>query len=187
MPPIFLIVGAPATGKSTASRALAARFPKSIAIGVDDLRNMVIGGVIHPSAEWSDELVAQLQLARKSALLMARTYHAVGYTVVIDDFYDPYTQMHEYDELVANEKLMRVLLYPNRQNLGRIDAVLDLPEAVYILEFKMTSAQQALQQIRARQYDLPFRNSGKPIYLLGIAFNPEQRNIADWVMERSEG
>ena len=86
MPPIFLIVGAPATGKSTASRALAARFPKSIAIGVDDLRNMVIGGVIHPSAEWSDELVAQLQLARKSALLMARTYHAVGYTVVIDDF-----------------------------------------------------------------------------------------------------
>ena len=72
-------------------------------------------------------------------------------------------------------------------NLGRIDAVLDLPEAVYILEFKMTSAQQALQQIRARQYDLPFRNSGKPIYLLGIAFDPEQRNIADWVMERSEG
>ena len=64
MPPIFLIVGAPATGKSTASRALAARFPKSVAIGVDDLRNMVIGGVVHPSAAWSDELVAQLQLAR---------------------------------------------------------------------------------------------------------------------------
>ena len=115
MPPIFLIVGAPATGKSTASRALAARFPKSIAIGVDDLRNMVIGGVVHPSAAWGDELVAQLQLARTSALLMARTYHAAGYAVVIDDFYDPYTQMHEYDELVANEKLMRVLLYPNRQ------------------------------------------------------------------------
>lgn len=34
---------------------------------------------------------------------------------MIDDFYDPYTQMREYDELVAKERLMRVLLYPNRQ------------------------------------------------------------------------
>ena len=39
MSPVFLIVGAPATGKSTVSRALAARFPKSIAIGVDDSGN----------------------------------------------------------------------------------------------------------------------------------------------------
>ena len=38
MPPVFLIAGAPATGKSTASRALAAKYPKSIAICVDDLR-----------------------------------------------------------------------------------------------------------------------------------------------------
>lgn len=67
MPPIFLIAGAPATGKSTVSRALAARFPQSIAIGVDELRNMVIGGVVHPSAVWDDELVAQLQLARSRA------------------------------------------------------------------------------------------------------------------------
>ena len=36
-------------------------------------------------------------------------------------------------------------------NLGRIDAVLDLPEAVYILEFKMSTAQVALQQIRDKQ------------------------------------
>lgn len=68
-------------------------------------------------------------------------------------------------------------------NLGRIDAVLDLPEAVYILEFKMSTAQIALQQIRDKQYDLPYRNQGKPILLLGIAFDPESRNIRDWQME----
>lgn len=67
LPPICLIVGAPATGKSTVSRALAARYPKSIAICVDDLRSMVISGVVHPSATWSSELTEQLQLARKSA------------------------------------------------------------------------------------------------------------------------
>lgn len=69
-------------------------------------------------------------------------------------------------------------------HLGRIDAVLALPEAVYILEFKMqgpkANAQVALQQIRDKQYDLPYRNAGKPIILLGIAFDAENRNIVDW-------
>lgn len=65
-------------------------------------------------------------------------------------------------------------------NLGRIDAVLELSEAVYILEFKMSTAQIALQQIRDKQYDLPFRNQGKPIHLVGIAFDKESRNIVDW-------
>jgi len=64
--------------------------------------------------------------------------------------------------------------------LGRIDAVLELPEAVYILECKMSTAQIALDQIRAKEYDLPYRNTGKPIILLGSAFDPAQRNISDW-------
>ena len=71
-------------------------------------------------------------------------------------------------------------------NLGRLDAVLELPEAIYILEFKMSTAQIALDQIRAKQYDLPYRNQGKPIILLGIAFDPERRNIRDWKEERIE-
>ena len=75
-------------------------------------------------------------------------------------------------------------------NLGRIDAVLELSEVVYILEFKMQSpkanAQSALQQIRDKQYDLPYRNQGKPILLLGIAFDPESRNLVDWQSEQVE-
>lgn len=90
-------------------------------------------------------------------------------------------------------------------NLGRLDAVLELGDVVYILEFKMSEgqpkprkrsraknaapqlspAQVALEQIRAKQYDLPFRNRGKPILLLGIAFDQENRNISEWRMERA--
>ena len=68
--------------------------------------------------------------------------------------------------------------------LGRIDAVLELPNAVYILEFKMTTAETAIQQIRDKQYAQPFRARGKPIILLGIAFDKERRNIVDWATER---
>ena len=75
-------------------------------------------------------------------------------------------------------------------NLGRIDAVLELAETVYIIEFKMQSSQEnaqtALQQIRDKQYDLPYRNQGKAILLLGIAFDSASRTVADWVVERVE-
>jgi len=70
-------------------------------------------------------------------------------------------------------------------NLGRIHAVVELPSAVYIIEFKMSTAQIALDQIRAKQYNLPYRNGGKPIILLGIAFDAATRNIADWRVEQS--
>lgn len=68
-------------------------------------------------------------------------------------------------------------------NLGRMDAVLELLDAVYIIEFKMTTGETAIQQIQAKQYDLPFRNRGKRIILLGIAFDKAAHNIADWAVE----
>ena len=47
--PVFVIVGPPAVGKSTTSKALAARFPKSLHIPVDDVRTMVVSGLVLPS------------------------------------------------------------------------------------------------------------------------------------------
>lgn len=79
---------------------------------------------------------------------------------------------------------MYAILAEPLTNVGRIDAVVELPEAVYILEFKTSTAQIALDQSRNKQYDLPYRNQGKPIILLGIAFDQEQRNIAEWKMEQ---
>ena len=63
---------------------------------------------------------------------------------------------------------------------GRIDALLELPDKIYIFEFKMSTAQIALDQIEARGYDEPYRASGKPIILLGSAFDKETRAIGDW-------
>jgi hypothetical protein len=46
---------------------------------------------------------------------MALRYHAAGYTVIIDDFWDPQTQMSEYSELFVHSTVRRVLLYPSQQ------------------------------------------------------------------------
>jgi len=82
--PIFLLAGAPAVGKSTTSRALAARFPQSIHLPVDDFRTMVVSGLVLPSDLPSHDLLQQITLARTCAIHVAFTYCSVGFMVVID-------------------------------------------------------------------------------------------------------
>ncbi len=41
----------------------------------------------------------------------------------------------------------------------------------------------ALQQIREKGYDHPYRRSGKKIILVGIDFDTEARNVAGWKVE----
>lgn len=111
----YLIVGAPAVGKSTTARALAARFPKSIHIPVDDLRDMVVSGMAYPGNEWGAELVGQLRLARASAAFAAGEYSRAGFVVAIDDFWDPNSRLEEYASLFEDAGVRKVLLYPHQQ------------------------------------------------------------------------
>jgi predicted kinase len=120
---IFLIAGGPGTGKSTTARALADTFERSVHIDVDEFRHMVRGGQVLPGVgEWSDELRHQVSLARETALDMTRRYAGAGFTVVIDDFWDP-DDLREYDEAAADLDLRRYLLYPSAEEARRRNRV----------------------------------------------------------------
>ena len=121
--PVFLVVGAPAVGKSTTSRALATRFARSVHIPVDHLRDMVIAGRAVPNPTWSEALVEQVGLARRTAIGAAVRYAYAAFAVVIDDFWDP-PGLLEYRELSDDRLLHRILLRPPRhvaleRNVGR--------------------------------------------------------------------
>ncbi|MBP6787810.1 MAG: AAA family ATPase [Candidatus Promineofilum sp.] len=144
---IYLIIGPPAVGKSTTSRALAGRFPRSIHIPVDDLRNMVVNGLALPAAEWGDELSRQVALARNAVIAMALAYRQAGFTVVIDDFWDP-NRLTEYRALAGVANVRRVLLLPaqaeaHRRNLlrsGDSPARLYIDEGIRIVYDELTNA-----------------------------------------------
>ncbi len=51
---------------------------------------------------------------------------------------------------------------------GRVDAVLTFDEMIYVIEFKMGSAREAMKQIRERRYHEKFINLGKEVFLLGV-------------------
>jgi hypothetical protein len=64
---------------------------------------------------------------------------------------------------------------------GRIDLALIFSDKVYIIEFKCNqNAQTALKQIQDKNYADMYRRSGKKVILMGINFNKETRNLAEW-------
>ena len=131
--PIFIIIGPPAVGKSTTSRAIAAHFPKSIHIPVDNFRDMVVSGLVLPGAVWSDELAQQISLARSTVVHMALSYQAAGFVVVIDDFWDADLPL-DYKALFNQPNLQKIILRPlqeeaHQRNLNRSG---DSPARAYI-------------------------------------------------------
>ena len=71
-------------------------------------------------------------------------------------------------------------------NLGRIDMTLIVCERIYLFEFKVvesTPAGRALQQIKDKGYADKYRAQGLPIYLVGVEFSKEQRNVLGFEVE----
>ena len=74
-----------------------------------------------------------------------------------------------------------------RTNEGRIDAVMETPDHVYVMEFKRDkSAAEAMAQIKEKKYYEKFLGSGKKITLVGVSFDSDKRTIAEWVVEKVE-
>ncbi len=68
---------------------------------------------------------------------------------------------------------------------GRIDAVIHTHNHIYILEFKMGCAEEALKQVKELRYYEKYAASDKPILLIGVGFDAEQRNIGDYTVENA--
>ena len=151
--PIYMVVGPPAVGKSTTSRALAARFSKGVHIPVDDLREMVVSGKLLPGAEWSSELAQQISLARAGAVHIALSYHAAGFAVVIDDFWDPH-HAADYRVLLDHPQAHKIILYPeqseahlrNLQRAGESPGRSYIDEGIRIVYRQLAAALPALAQ-----------------------------------------
>ena len=63
---------------------------------------------------------------------------------------------------------------------GRADIVAEHPCGVYIFELKLDeSAAAALEQVKAKNYDAPYRAKGLPIYAVGLSFDSKTRQLAD--------
>jgi deoxyadenosine/deoxycytidine kinase len=110
---IIFITGMAGAGKSTVGHMLARHFPKSLFIQVDELREKVVKGYARPQGGiFTEEVMQQFQMARSTAIYMARLYADQGLDVVIDDVCVPPNFAEQYAALFEIPGVHRVLLYP---------------------------------------------------------------------------
>ncbi|MEA3643062.1 MAG: ATP-binding protein [Lamprobacter sp.] len=70
---------------------------------------------------------------------------------------------------------------------GRIDLTLKFNHQIWLFEFKVAErspAGSALQQIKDKGYADKYRALGQPIFLIGIAFSEQQRQLVGFDVER---
>ena len=69
---------------------------------------------------------------------------------------------------------------------GRLDMAVLFNDTVYLFEFKvveLASAGAAMAQLKERRYADKYRVLGQPIYLIGVEFSKDERNVAAFDVE----
>lgn len=71
-----------------------------------------------------------------------------------------------------------------RTGNGRIDMIIDTSKFLYVVEFKIdSSAEDALKQIEAKDYALPFKyGKEKKIIKIGANFDSKKKQLSDYVI-----
>ena len=65
--------------------------------------------------------------------------------------------------------------------IGRADAVLHMPDTIYVMELKYDkTADEALQQIDDKGYLIPYSADGKRLVKVGINYDSDKRTIGEW-------
>ena len=68
-------------------------------------------------------------------------------------------------------------------NKGRIDLTVKFLNSIYIMEIKVID-EEPLEQIKTKQYYEKYLNENKEIYLIGVIFDRNERNLKKFVWEK---
>ena len=69
-------------------------------------------------------------------------------------------------------------------NDGRIDAVVQTDDAIFIFEFKLDNDPTALEQIRQKEYFKKYLLDKREIYIIGVNFDSLKGNLVGWEQQR---
>lgn len=113
-PPIVVLTGQLAAGKSTLARAVARRYERGVHIDIDGVRELVVSGLASP-LEWTEETTRQFRLAIEGSLALGRIYQRAGFAVVLDGAVDPTDVEAAAIALDLSDRVVGIVLHPPLQ------------------------------------------------------------------------
>jgi hypothetical protein len=127
LPPIFVITGQLAAGKSSLAQALLERYELGLHVDVDAIREMVTSGLASP-LDWTDETTRQFNLALEASAAIARVYHRAGFAIAIEGAFDPPALAPLLADAGLADAVVGVVLHPplavalarNRERMNKV-------------------------------------------------------------------
>jgi predicted kinase len=121
MPPVLLITGIMASGKSTVAQALAERLPRSVHLRGDTFRRFIVNGREEITPDPTPEADRQLRLRYELGAMATRRYHEAGLTVVYQDIILG-THLARVAAMLRDLPLQVVVLCPSPDTVARREA-----------------------------------------------------------------
>jgi predicted kinase len=109
----WLITGIPGSGKTTTAAALASRFTRGAHISGDQLENLIVSGNAPPNPFGDAESDRQIELCVRNQCLLATSFRAEGFAVVIDYVIASEDRLATYLELLPDEPVGLAVLAPS--------------------------------------------------------------------------
>jgi Holliday junction resolvase-like predicted endonuclease len=78
------------------------------------------------------------------------------------------------------------LIAEDTTNFGKIDLTIKMNDKILIVEFKLSkygSGADAINQLKQNKYADKYKATNIPIYLIGISFDPNTRNVDEMLWE----
>ena len=150
-----------------------------------DLAKLVTGAMAGEDMQWAASLGAKLVTARWPEFFVGlKSLYA----------HLPYGPKEDAAQEFSYERVLYTLLASqgvevvseDRQSNGRSDIVAKHKKGIFIFELKVGDpVDKAFKQIREKGYAEPYAADGRPIWLIGLSFDPETRRLVDYAAERS--